>query len=230
MIKTSNESIKFLVDSCINPDTDALKSQAVSVGKKRKEHTHNSKWFSTWDIRYNKIVDWGGEHGFESIKISRGNLWEAIGAYHRENKELFLVFKKPNLNKIIKYPFNGHYASIASVVNGDLPNIQTELFELNSTEEERIVEYEKMNEELIGKFDIKPERVILCGFSHFSFEAIIVNKWQQLAYTFDYSELIDHSYNEESKEQPEIDPPKDSKKKNISKTREPKPRIKGLKK
>lgn len=229
MIQTSNEKIKFLVDSCINPDADALKIQAKSVGKLGELNVHNSKGFSKWDTIYNSIVNRGQFYGLEPIKISRGNLWEAIAAYERETKELFLVFRMPNLKNILKYPFKGHYATIASVVNGELPPVQSELLNVNTIEEDKVAEYEKMNENLIGKFDIQPKKVILCGFSEYKFSAVIVNKWQQPAYIFDYSELIEPSYDGLAFEQYKINPPKNNDKKNLSKTKESKRRIKGLK-
>lgn len=229
MILTSDEKIKFLIESCVNPDEEALKLQAKSVGKFGNSNVHNSKGFSIWDTIYNSIVNKGEFYGLEPIKISRGNLWEAIAAYERETEELFLVFRMPNLKNILKCPFNGHYATIASVANGELPPIQTELLTINSIEEDRVADYEKMNEDLIGKFDIQPKRVILCGFSDYQFQAIIVNKWQQPAYIFDYSSLIEHSYNGLASEQSNVNPPNNSDKKNMSKTKEPKRRIKGLK-
>lgn len=230
MIKVSDTVLKFLVDNCVNLDLDAIKAQEESVGKKDNSNVHNSKGQANWDSIYNNIVNKGESFNITPLKINRGGIWTAIGAYHEPTKELFLLFRLPNLKKIMKRPFRGHYATLANVGNGNIKAKQQEWDLSMNVERERILEYEYLSEDLFQKMGVVPKKIILCGFTPFEFRTFVYNKSQRLAWEENYSYLIDAQYTGLSGEQYEVNPPaKDSNNKNFKK-KEPKKRIRGLKK
>ncbi|MEB8171624.1 DUF5986 family protein [Macrococcus caseolyticus] len=230
MIQISEDKLKQIVDWCTIPDYDAIRLQEKSVGKIGPQNVHNSKGQASWDTIYNNIVNNCDNHDLLAVKISRGNIWEAIGIYDEGVEELFLVFRLPNLKKIMKSPYNCHYAPLANVGNGMLKPKQMELIDDSLYDSEIVIEYERLSEELFEKMGIRPKKVILCGFTLYQFKAYLYNKSQQLVWEDNYSRMIDTQYENLGGEQSLSNSViKDNKKYKI-KTKKPKSRIKGLKK
>lgn len=230
IILTEDSIMKFLVNNCIKVDTDAIKEHELSIGKNSKVGVDNSKGTAQWDIRYNGIIYNGPDHGLSYVKIERSYLWTAVAAYNEMTKELFLVFKKKNLEKIMKSPFKYHYLPILNTGNRQRPPLQQSFNLESSSENEIIEEYDELYNEMLEGFGIEPEKIIACCFTDNTFEARIYNENQDLAYTKDYSHLIDEDFNElgnslEGPKPPTIPPTGDKKK-----LRKDKKRIIGLKK
>lgn len=229
-ILTEDKMMKFLVNNCINIDTDAFKEHELAIGKKSKARVNNSKGVMQWDIRYNGIIYNGPDHGFSYVILERGHLWTAVAAYNEENRELFLVFKKKNLEKIMKKPFEYHYLPIFNMGNKNrIPLQQT--FNFDSPPENSIIEeYQYLYEQLLEKLNIKPKKIIACCFTDNTFEARIYNEKQELTHLKDYSHLIDEDFNDLGNSVEGQQPPTATKATDMIKLRKEKKRIIGLKK
>ncbi|WP_414048924.1 DUF5986 family protein [Macrococcus animalis] len=230
MIDTNSRLLKHLVNTCVNNDEEALREYEESIGKKNELNVSNSRGIVKWDIIYNKFINDSKNVGFKAIPIHRGAVWTAVGVYVEDTKELFLVFRKPNFKNIMKHPWRGHYATIANIANGYNKPKQGELFEEFEIENDIKIQYDTLAEELFEKMGIIPEKVILCSFSSSEFVAHFYNDNQQLVNQEDLSHLIELQYNNLSNEQENVEPPRKDTNVKITRKKQQKQRIFGLKK
>lgn len=230
MTDTNSRLLKYLVNTCVNNDEEALREYEDSIGMKNELNVSNSRGIAKWDIIYNKFINDSTRVGFKSVPIYRGAFWTAVGIYVEDTKELFLVFRKPNFKNIMKHPWKGHYATVANVANGYKKPKQGELFQDFEIENGIKVQYDTLAEELFEKMEIIPEKVILCSFNSSEFIAHLYNDDQQLVDHEDLSHLIEPQYNDLSDEQENVEPPRKETDVNIIKKKQQKQRILGLKK
>lgn len=199
MIDLHKNIVKAIVNVLVMDDPEARQLYLQSINNENGEGTQNSNPQQKWDYRYNSLIQVAKESGLQYVKLSRGNLWEAVLIVGPEN-ELYVFFSHKNMRQIIKKGKNNHYLKLLNLFNGEFD----ELNPLNSQMTLPIYNDDESSENdidqarlMLSMLESDPSKVIVFAFDHSiasTVKAFIFNTRQEVVWERDLTELIETNY------------------------------------
>jgi len=198
MIGLSIEVKKAIVNTLVVDDPESRFLYLQSINNTSGKGTKNSSHKHKWDHRYNTIIQIADRHGLKHLKLSRGELWEAVLLLGHDD-DLYVFFSERNMNRIIRQGKETHYLILLNLFNKELDNMEPLQMSLPIVDkefeesEDRLLLARKM----LNVMKNDPKKVIVFAFdTRFipTVNAYAFNTRQQVVWERDLTELIEPNY------------------------------------